>query len=105
MDYKILDYIKENNINVVDLGCGDGEKAAHIIEHLLKKKKIRYCPIDISAHMVKKSVETLSKTNVGEIIETQWNISDFENLENVVPLLEKGEFKSCSHQVWKARVR
>jgi uncharacterized SAM-dependent methyltransferase len=58
-------------VNVIDLGCGDGKKAAHVIEHLKKAGiKVRYCPIDI-----------------------RWNISDFENLENVVPLLVKGEFK------------
>jgi uncharacterized SAM-dependent methyltransferase len=81
-------------VNVIDLGCGDGKKAAHVIEHLKKAGiKVRYCPIDISAYMVDKAVETVSKMNVDDIVESKWNISDFENLENVVPLLVKGEFK------------
>jgi uncharacterized SAM-dependent methyltransferase len=80
-------------INVVDLGCGDGKKAEFIINKLGKKFKVRYCPIDISGYMVEKAIETLSKSKVDEIIEFQYNISDFENLENLTPLLSKGTFK------------
>lgn len=93
-------YIKEiekqigsGPINVIDLGCGDGNKGAHIIEHLQKVMKVKYCPIDISGYMVEKAIANLSKLNVDEIIEFQYNISDFENLVNIVPLLTKGKFK------------
>jgi len=85
--------IKETHINVIDLGCGDGKKAAHFINLIQKDFKVRYCPIDISGYMVKKAIKNVSKLHVEEVIESQWNISDFENLENVTPLLEKGEFK------------
>ncbi len=80
-------------VNIIDLGCGDGKKAAYVIEKLKDGHKIKYCPIDISSYMVKSAVETVNKMNVGEVVETQWNISDFENLENVIPLLIKGDFK------------
>ena len=91
---EILMKIGESKINVIDLGCGDGKKGAHIIEHLMKKGiKVRYCPIDISGYMVKKAIQTISKLNIEDVIESQFNISDFENLENVSPLLRKGEYK------------
>jgi uncharacterized SAM-dependent methyltransferase len=93
---EILINIGDSPINIVDLGCGDGLKAMNIIK-LLKEKspslKIRYCPIDISGYMVQKAIETVSKMDVNEIIEFQYNISDFENLENVTPLLIKNEYK------------
>jgi uncharacterized SAM-dependent methyltransferase len=90
---EIIDKIGKEPMNIIDLGCGDGAKAANIIKHLKEKVKLRYCPIDISGYMVSKAVETISKLNAGEVIESQWNISDFDNLVNVVPLLDKGEFK------------
>jgi len=79
-------------INLVDLGCGDGKKAAYVFERL-KNKKIRYCPIDISGYMVQKAKETFSKLDVDEIAEFRYNISDFENLENITPLLSSDNFK------------
>jgi uncharacterized SAM-dependent methyltransferase len=83
-------------INLVDLGCGDGKKAAYIFEKFKKMDsnlKIRYCPIDISGYMVEKAIETFSDLDVEEVIEFKYNISDFENLENITPLLRKGDFK------------
>ena len=90
---QIASEIGESHINIVDLGCGSGEKAAKIIGLLKERAKIRYCPIDISGYMVEKAVETVSKLDVEEIIESKYNISDFENLENVIPLLRKGKFE------------
>jgi uncharacterized SAM-dependent methyltransferase len=89
----ILSNIGEGPFNVVDLGCGSGEKAAKIINSLKNHAKIRYCPIDISGHMVEKAIETISKLNVEEITDFKYNISDFENLDNIIPLLRKGEFE------------
>jgi uncharacterized SAM-dependent methyltransferase len=88
---EILKELGTEPINVVDLGCGDGKKSANLIKKL-KNKKIRYCPIDISSHMVKKAIETFSNMDV-ELIEFKYNISDFENLDNVIPLLVSEEFK------------
>lgn len=93
---EIIKLVGKGPINVIDLGCGDGKKAAHIVEHLLKRKiEVRYCPIDISGYMVEKAIETFSEPTmkVSEILQFQYNISDFENLENIVPLLGKGKFK------------
>ncbi len=80
--------------NLVDIGCGDGKKAAFLIEHFGQDKRIRYCPIDISSYMVKKAIETVAKIKVDSIIESKWNISDFENLENITPLLLNDTYKS-----------
>lgn len=78
--------------NVVDLGCGDGRKAIKFIEELLKQSKVRYYPIDISGYMVKKAIHTISTMEVEEVVESQWNISDFENLENVTSLINNSNY-------------
>jgi uncharacterized SAM-dependent methyltransferase len=94
---EIASRISASCINVVDLGCGDGTKAAFFVNELRKVKKdlkIRYCPIDISSYMVSKAIETFSKSHADEIVRFQYNISDFENLENITPLLRNSEFKT-----------
>jgi len=82
----------EEPLNVIDLGCGDGKKAVLFIEKF-KGKRIRYCPVDISSYMVNKAIDKISRlSNVEEVVEFQWNISDFENLENITFLLRQGEY-------------
>jgi len=94
---EIIRKVGEGALNIIDLGCGDGRKAAIFIDHLKNKgkkdMKIRYCPIDISSYMVERAIDRLSKMNVDEIVQFQWNISDFENIENISSLLRQGEFK------------
>ena len=90
---EIVKSVGNEPINVVDLGCGDGKKVVLFLETLNKKVKVRYCPIDISGYMVNKAIEKISKLNAGEIVESHWNISDFENLENVTDILTKQGYK------------
>ncbi|MEI6849629.1 MAG: L-histidine N(alpha)-methyltransferase [archaeon] len=91
---EILKKLDKKPVNIIDLGCGDGKKAVLFINHLKGKVKLRYCPIDISGYMVEKAVEKIKKMNVGEVVEFQWNISDFENLENVSQILRMGNYKN-----------
>src|SRR3989344_8887774 len=92
----MTDIMKEvgvkNPLNIIDLGCGDGKKAVLFIGNMKDKVQIRYCPIDISGYMVSKAIEQIKKLNVREIVEFQWNISDFENLENISTLLRNKEY-------------
>jgi len=83
---------KEDKIIMMDIGCGDGKKAIVPIEFLREKgKKVVYCPIDISGHMVEMAKRNISKLDIDELVEFKWNISDFENLENVTPLLRRNK--------------
>ncbi|MEK6896497.1 MAG: L-histidine N(alpha)-methyltransferase [Nanoarchaeota archaeon] len=96
----LIDIVKEvgtKPVNIIDLGCGNGKKAALFLEEM-KNRNIRtkYCPIDISSYMVNEAIneiEKMKEISDTEIIRVQWNISDFENLQNVVPLLKKGDYK------------
>jgi len=90
---EIIDKVGKENINIIDIGCGDGKKAVIFTEYLKGKMKIRYCPIDISSYMVEKAIEKIKNADVGEVVEFQWNISDFENMENISILLRQGAFQ------------
>ena len=80
-------------VNVIDIGCGDGKKAVVPLEVLHDKTKLRYCPIDISSYMVTQAIQKIKKINKGEVVEFKWNISDFDNLENVASLLKDPEYR------------
>lgn len=80
-------------VNIIDIGCGDGKKAIPIIQHLHKKTKIRYCPIDISSYMISQAIEKINKLKLAEVFQFRWNISDFDNLENVASLLRDQSYR------------
>ena len=88
-----------DEVTMIDIGCGDGKKAIPVIQYLknnFKKMKIVYCPVDISSYMVEKALDKISHLGeVDEVVKFQWNISDFENLENVTTLLRKGNRELC----------
>ncbi len=90
---EILESVDEKHLNIIDLGCGDGKKAAIFVNHLKGNIKLRYCPIDISDYMVKKALEKIKALDVGEVVKFQWNISDFENVENIASLLRYKEYQ------------
>ncbi|HOX40675.1 MAG TPA: L-histidine N(alpha)-methyltransferase [bacterium] len=88
-----LSELSSKSYNIIDLGCGDGKKAALFIEEFTKHLQIRYCPIDISAYFVNVASKEIRKLKIGDVLEFKWNISDFENLDNVLPLLRVPSFK------------
>lgn len=90
---KVLKAVGSGALNVVDLGCGDGRKAIIFLQKLKGKEKVRYCPIDISGYYVDKAISNIERTDIEEVIKFGWNISDFDNLENVTPLLNRGDFQ------------
>jgi uncharacterized SAM-dependent methyltransferase len=90
---EIINKFGKEPLNIIDIGCGDGRKAEIFLKDF-KNHNIRYCPIDISSYMVNKSLERLKKIDVvDEVIEFQWNISDFDNIENISFLLRQGKYK------------
>ncbi len=90
----IIKLLPKKSYNIIDLGCGDGKKASLFIKELAKHMRIRYSPIDISSYMVSKAANTIRKMEIGEVLEFRWNISDFENLDNITPLFRDKGFES-----------
>jgi uncharacterized SAM-dependent methyltransferase len=98
---EIIEELGNEPINVIDLGCGDGKKAVIFLDKIRNQlkskrgvqKKVRYCPIDISGYMVEKALNRIKETDIEEVTKFQWNISDFENIENVASVLRYGDYK------------
>jgi uncharacterized SAM-dependent methyltransferase len=81
-------------VNVIDLGCGNGEKALVFIRGFKDKSKIKYCPIDVSSFMVEKAFKTISKVKGVKLVKLKNNTIDFLDLDNVTNSLRKGNFKT-----------
>lgn len=90
---EIIKTLPFKSYNLIDLGCGDGNKASIFINELKKHLDLRYCPVDISSYMVNKAAQKIRELKLSEVLEFRWNISDFENLENVTPLFRDDKFK------------
>ncbi|MCK4649647.1 L-histidine N(alpha)-methyltransferase [Candidatus Pacearchaeota archaeon] len=88
----IKNKIKDKSINIVDLGCGSGKKAAKIIQKL-KNFNIRYCPVDINSNLIEAAIDTVRKENPKEVIKMQWIISDFDNIENISKSVRYKEYQ------------
>jgi uncharacterized SAM-dependent methyltransferase len=88
-----LSQMKAKTYNIIDIGCGNGTKASLFIGELSKSLNIRYCPVDISSYMVKKASQTIRELKIGDVLEFSWNISDFENLDNVTSLFRDYSYK------------
>ena len=89
----ISKFLSHKEYNIVDLGCGDGKKAAIFIKNLPANLKIRYCPVDISGYMIKKAIKNVRSIKNIPIVEFNWNISDFENLPNLTSVLSESYYK------------
>lgn len=90
----ILETIEGDTLNLIDLGCGNGKKAAFLMSNLRDRKKVRYFPIDISGYMVETAIKEVKHMDHAEIVDVSWNISDFENLQNISRLFNKRAFKN-----------
>ena len=78
----ISELIKNKNINIIDLGCGNGKKAAVLIKNL-KDFNIRYCPVDINSNFIELAIENAKKARPKEIIKIKGVTAEFENIERI----------------------
>lgn len=91
---KIIEEIKDKPVNIIDLGCGNGEKAFEFVKNFKDKSKVKYCPIDINEFMIKEAFRTFLKMKGVETIKFKYNNLDFFDLDDATSEIRKGEFKT-----------
>jgi uncharacterized SAM-dependent methyltransferase len=81
-------------ITIIDVGCGNGEKAVVILDWIFDRfpgSRIRYVPLDISSEMIGIARDTVShafNSDAGGRLETSSRVVDFEEenlLERIWP--------------------
>lgn len=90
---QILTLIKDDPINIIDFGCGDGKKITKFIEKIKDKKNIVYCPVDINEHMVEIASKKIKRTGVGEVVEFKYNVSDDKKASSITKRMRKNYHK------------
>lgn len=83
-------FADQKKLNIIDIGCGNGEPVAPILDELTKQgMKLRYVPIDISQKMLDLAEQFVSNRYPG--IETKGIALDFErgNFSDVMFELKK----------------
>ncbi len=61
--FSIADRIPDQQVDVLELGAGDGSKTVIFLENLIKSdKKIKYIPMDISSNILEINKENIHKT-------------------------------------------
>lgn len=75
---KILSYLSKKEYSVLDMGCGDGKKAAAILTRLERysKDKLNYFPVDISERMMNIAVDNVQLAH--DNLHTELFKEDFE---------------------------
>lgn len=101
---KEIDLIKRNGrnfvkeigtdqpFNLIDIGCGNGEKAKAILEAFEDKVKIRYCPVNPGDYMIKiatKNVKQLKLKNL-EIKPTK---SRYDSLQGIAAKMRSNKYQ------------
>jgi uncharacterized SAM-dependent methyltransferase len=68
---KILSYLSKHEYSVLDVGCGDGKKAAAILTRLGRhsQNKLNYFPIDISERMMDIAIDNVELAHNNVYIE------------------------------------
>jgi uncharacterized SAM-dependent methyltransferase len=82
------------NTTLIDLGCGNGEKAFAFAKGFKDKSKIRYCPIDINPFMVSQAMKTFSKSKAVKIAKLKSYVLDFFDFNMIADTLKKDNFKT-----------
>ena len=85
---RLSDFLKNKRLNLLDIGCGDGKKAAFFISHITKQVS-SYSGLDISPRMLDLAGQTMQITHP-ELTYEQF-IDDFEhgNISNTTYYLTR----------------
>ena len=76
-DRRILSHLENKEYNLVDMGCGDGKKAAVVMERFAMHDLLQgYFPVDISSRMIDIATSNFSIAHQNATIETF--LEDFE---------------------------
>jgi uncharacterized SAM-dependent methyltransferase len=86
--------IMDKYVTIIDLGCGNGQKALSFIKQFKDKSKVRYCPIDVNEFMVQQAFKNFSKHKGINMVKFKSNILDFINFNTIADTLEKDKFKT-----------
>ncbi|MAG38126.1 hypothetical protein CMI45_01945 [Candidatus Pacearchaeota archaeon] len=90
----LVDSIGKGNFNLIDLGCGDGQKAKVFIELLNDcQNQIKFCPVSVSEELVNLTLENVKKENFPCVKDYTSKIACFQDADGVISELRNSEYQ------------
>jgi uncharacterized SAM-dependent methyltransferase len=80
------------HFNLIDLGCGDGNKAKLFVGYLRKDLKMRYCAVNVSDYLVNLALNNVIAADFENVIDYKKHIADFDDLEKVSNSLRSKDY-------------
>ncbi len=85
--------MNNDSYNLIDMGCGNGNKAKIFLEALEGKGKIRYCAVSPSEFLANIALENIKKANFKNVAEYKSYITNLDLLEEISSMVRTSEFK------------
>lgn len=82
----------DKSFNLIDIGCGNGEKAKEFLRALDGKVKVRYCPVSPDNFMIKEALKNIKTEGFKNIVYKPYRAM-YSNLDGVAPLMRSREFQ------------
>jgi uncharacterized SAM-dependent methyltransferase len=83
----------EEPFNLIDMGCGDGDKAKAFLEALKGKGKVRFCPVGPNDELVKLASDNVKKGCFENVEDYEPYVADLESLHEVAAKMKNGKYK------------
>ncbi len=89
-----LESMKNVKFNLIDMNCGNGEKAKRLIQKLPQTMKFRYCPVCINGCLAELSSESVKKENFTHITEHAQRVSqNYETMGEIGAALRNSTYQ------------
>jgi len=84
--------IGDEPFNLIDLGCGNGEKAKEFIKNM-GNIKVRYCAISSSDHLAGLAAENISKENFSNVSDVISHIGHYDKVDGILSKMRNSNFQ------------
>lgn len=90
---KFTEELKNENYNLIKVGCGNGEKTKVFLKELSGKGKLRFWPVNTNEYLVNIAVEKIKKAKFENIVEYHPQIACFESLNEIAKKAKNNKYK------------
>ncbi len=89
----IFKEVSEGNFNLVDMGCGNGQKAQVLLQSLCGvNADIRYCPVNVDEYLVNLAMGNIKMSGFDCVKEFQPRLASFNDLDEVATTLRTANY-------------
>lgn len=92
--HKLVEIFGNEKFNIIDLGCGIGDRAKMLIDNIPNGVCMRYCPVDVSNYFLEETSKKIREFSNEKVCEVKPFVSDFSDFDNITGMLRGGDFRN-----------